>query len=231
MGCGRSRQPVSCGRSTGWSSVDHCVAAPLAAWLRPHLEAADGRRVLDLGGDARCDASCGATGSIRVSRPLMVAGCGVAEVATAAEAAFDIVVCLHLLERVADPAALVRELRRAVRPGGVVLVAAPGTGAYEADPSELWRWTRDGLELLFRANGPWTSLRVTAAQGTAATLMMLLAHTLDATGGAGLSRLLLRRPLVTLLNVAGEALDRALPRLRRPVPGSLTASFHVEAVA
>ena len=38
-------------------------------------------------------------------------------------------------------------------------------------------------------------------------------------------------PLVAALNLAGEGLDRAVPILREPVPGSLNANFHVEAVA
>jgi hypothetical protein len=59
---------------------------------------------------------------------------------------------------------------------------------------------------------------------------MLVAHTID---------LLFKRahvrglgvPLVALLNAGGEALDRAVPILREPVPGSLNANYHVEAIA
>jgi hypothetical protein len=38
-------------------------------------------------------------------------------------------------------------------------------------------------------------------------------------------------PLVVALNAAGEGLDRAVPMLREPIPGSLNANYHVEAVA
>jgi hypothetical protein len=59
---------------------------------------------------------------------------------------------------------------------------------------------------------------------------MLVAHTLD---------LLCKRahvravgaPFVAALNAAGEGLDHTVPLLREPVPGSLNANFHVEAVA
>jgi hypothetical protein len=38
-------------------------------------------------------------------------------------------------------------------------------------------------------------------------------------------------PLVVALNAAGETIDRAVPMLREPIPGSLNANYHVEAVA
>jgi hypothetical protein len=36
---------------------------------------------------------------------------------------------------------------------------------------------------------------------------------------------------VWALNAAGETLDRAIPPLQRTIPGSLTANYHVEAIA
>ena len=42
---------------------------------------------------------------------------------------------------------------------------------------------------------------------------------------------MLAAPVVAGLNLAGEGLDRAIPLLSEPVPGSLNANYHVEAVA
>jgi hypothetical protein len=59
---------------------------------------------------------------------------------------------------------------------------------------------------------------------------MLVAHVIDLLA----KRVRLRplgSPFVALLNAVGEALDRAVPVLREPVPGSLNANYHVEAVA
>ena len=59
---------------------------------------------------------------------------------------------------------------------------------------------------------------------------MLVAHVIDLLA----KRVRLRplgSPFVVLLNAGGEALDRAVPLLREPVPGSLNANYHVEAVA
>jgi hypothetical protein len=39
------------------------------------------------------------------------------------------------------------------------------------------------------------------------------------------------RPIVALLNRAAEAIDRSTPLLRDPIPGSLFANYHVEAIA
>ena len=41
----------------------------------------------------------------------------------------------------------------------------------------------------------------------------------------------LGRPLVAGINLAADAIDRAVPALRDPLPGSLTANYHVEAIA
>ena len=59
---------------------------------------------------------------------------------------------------------------------------------------------------------------------------MLVAHTIDLLfKRAGVRALGV--PFVALLNAGGEALDRAVPILRGPLPGSLNANYHVEAVA
>ena len=135
-----------------------------------------------------------------------------------------------MLEHVPDPAAAVRELRRVVRPGGRVLASTHGVYPYHPNPDDLWRWTHSGLERLFRDNGDWSSVSVSTGAGTAETVAMLVAHLVDLLfKRAGVRAL--GGPFVFALNAGGEALDRAVPMLSRPVPGSLAANYHVEAVA
>ncbi|MDP9262452.1 MAG: class I SAM-dependent methyltransferase [Actinomycetota bacterium] len=146
------------------------------------------------------------------------------------DASFDVVLCLQVLEHVPDPAAAVQELRRVVKPGGRVLLSTHGVYPFHPNPDDFWRWTHYGLTHLFRTNAEWASVTVRPGAGTAATVAMLVAHTIDLLFKRAGVRVL-GVPFVALLNAGGEALDRAVPLLREPVPGSLNANYHVEAVA
>jgi SAM-dependent methyltransferase len=142
------------------------------------------------------------------------------------DASFDVVLCTQVLEHCDDPAQAIRELRRVTRPGGRVLASTHGVQVYHPSPADYWRWTHAGLRRLFDDNAVWASLSVTAGAGTASALAMLLGTYIE----IALRRTRLARPPVWLLNRAGMALDGRSPRLREPVPGSLTANFHVVAL-
>jgi SAM-dependent methyltransferase len=214
------------------SSVQDAVRKPLLAWL----EAQDvrGARVLDVGcGDRPYERLLHDAGEIvGFDRPGNAHADlhGSIEAIPVEDASFDVVLCLQVLEHVPDPAAAVRELRRAVRPGGRVLLSTHGVYPYHPNPDDLWRWTHDGLAHLFRTNAEWSSVSVRPGAGTAATIGMLVAHGVDLLAKRAHMRVL-GVPFVVALNAAGEGIDRAVPMLREPVPGSLNANFHVEAVA
>ena len=213
------------------TSVQYAVRKPLIEWLRGQQVA--GLRVLDVGcGDRPYDALLAGAAEIvgfDVPGNPHADVHGSIEAIPLEDASFDVVLCLQVLEHVPDPAAAVRELRRVAKPGGRVLTSTHGVYPYHPNPNDLWRWTHTGLEHLFRTQAEWSSVSVRPGAGTAATVAMLVAHVVD---------LLCKRarirpaatPFVAALNAAGEALDRAVPPLREPVPGSLNANFHVEAV-
>lgn len=144
------------------------------------------------------------------------------------DASFDVVLCAQVLEHVDDPAQGVRELARATRPGGRVLLSTHGTYVFHPAPVDHWRWTHTGLERLLRENGDWASVRVTPGAGTAASLAMLNAiyveHVLRRT-----PLRFLRGGAVSAINRLGRALDRRVSLLREPRPGTLAANYHVVA--
>lgn len=63
---------------------------------------------------------------------------------------FDCVFCTGTLEHVQDPWKAVGELRRILRPGGIVHIDVPFIQAYHPDPTDYWRFTLEGLRLLCR---------------------------------------------------------------------------------
>jgi SAM-dependent methyltransferase len=211
------------------SSVQYAVRRPLVDWLRAQETA--GLRVLDVGCGDRPYAELfpDAIGFDVPGNPHADLH-GSLEAIPVDDASFDVVLCLQVLEHVADPAAAVRELRRVVRPGGRVLLSTHGVYPFHPNPDDLWRWTHQGLERVFLTNAAWTSVSVRPGAGTASTLAMINAHVLDLL----LKRLRVRpagAPLVALLNTVGETLDEAIPLLRSTAPGTLHANYHVEAVA
>ncbi len=147
-----------------------------------------------------------------------------------ADASFDLVLCLQVLEHCDDPAQGVRELRRVVAPGGRVLAATHGVQVYHPAPQDLWRWTHAGLERLFSTNGDWERLSVRPATGTTATLALLIATYVDLIAKALHARRL-GGPFVRGLNAFGSAIDRSSDRLRGTGPGTLHANYHVMAEA
>ena len=214
------------------TSVQYAVRKPLLDWLA--AQDVRGLRVLDVGcGDRPYESLLtGAAEIVGFDVPgnLHADLHGSIDAIPVEDASFDVVLCLQVLEHVPDAAAAVRELRRVVKPGGRVLLSTHGVYPFHPNPDDLWRWTHVGLERLFRANGEWSSVTVRPGAGTAATVAMLVAHVIDLLA----KRVRLRplgAPFVALLNAGGETLDRAVPLLRDPVPGSLSANYHVEAVA
>jgi SAM-dependent methyltransferase len=213
-------------------SVQYAVRKPLVEWLR--ARDVHGLRVLDAGcGDRPYEALLAGAAEIvgfDVPGNPHAELHGSIDALPAEDASFDVALCLQVLEHVPDPRAAVRELRRVVRPGGRVLLATHGVYPFHPNPDDLWRWTHQGLDRLFRESADWSSVTVTPGAGSAATVAMLTAHLTD----LFFKRARVRAaavPVVVALNAAGETLDRAVPLLRSTAPGTLHANYHVEAVA
>lgn len=63
---------------------------------------------------------------------------------------FDYVICAETLEHDTAPWLTANEIYRVTKHGGLVIVTVPGIGFPRHDyPSDYWRFTTDGLSLLF----------------------------------------------------------------------------------
>ncbi|MBV8396421.1 MAG: class I SAM-dependent methyltransferase, partial [Actinobacteria bacterium] len=126
------------------SYYNSSLRAPLARWLEREGENVAGLRILDVGaGDKPYAPYFGRAGEYVGVDPVNPH----ADVRATAEdlpfddQSFDVVLCIQVLEHVDDPARVVRELHRVVKPGGRVLAATHGTYPYHPDPADHWRWT------------------------------------------------------------------------------------------
>lgn len=64
------------------------------------------------------------------------------------DGSFDAVVSFQVLEHLRDPSACVREMARVLRPGGRVVLTAPGVWSLHEAPHDYWRFTRYGMSAL-----------------------------------------------------------------------------------
>jgi SAM-dependent methyltransferase len=62
--------------------------------------------------------------------------------------AFDCIICTFVLHLVLDVDRMVAELRRILKPGGVLLAAVPDITVCYPEHGELWRFTQEGLRRL-----------------------------------------------------------------------------------
>ena len=95
---------------------------------------------------------------------------GSAEALPVEDGSFDIVLCTQVLEHVEDPEQAVRELHRVASPGGRVLASTHGVQVYHPSPTDYWRWTHAGLELMFGRSAAWQAVHVTPVGGAATCL-------------------------------------------------------------
>jgi SAM-dependent methyltransferase len=142
-----------------------------------------------------------------------------------ADGSVDGVISIAVLEHVADPAAVLREIRRVLKPGGRVFSLIPFMQPFHASPFDFQRYTLPGIRHLHRdfreidsgvAGGPVSGF-LWVAQEMFATLFSF--------GMARLHHLLLI--LAMLLTWPLKFLDLLLARL--PTAVHLASSFYVHA--
>ena len=139
-----------------------------------------------------------------------------------ADGSVDMLIVLEMLEHVPDPSAVVRELARALAPGGIIVLSVP-SAVPRHDHHDFWRFTAQGLQQMCEAE--FADGEVLVFGGTFETLgylaayyVSLLLHVLKFPG----------RTFRQFFPTVGHAIDRragwttstsalAHPRLRSPL--------------
>jgi len=62
----------------------------------------------------------------------------------------DLIICTGTLEHIENPWIAVEEFRRILKNNGYCYIATPFMQGYHPDPSDYWRFTIEGLKILFR---------------------------------------------------------------------------------
>lgn len=70
---------------------------------------------------------------------------------------FQVIVCTALLEHVPDPARLISEFHRVLKPGGRLIITASAVFPFHGAPANYFHFTPNGLRYLFR---DWTRFDV-----------------------------------------------------------------------
>ena len=147
---------------------------------------------------------------------------------------FDVILCTQVLEHVTEPADVIREISRVLKPGGVLFLSTHGSMVFHPTPEDHWRWTQTGLQRVLSNENRLEVLAIRPVAGTFASLAFLNAWYVDVLFRKIESRAgfftfvprLLRRSTVTLFNTAGPLLDRLLPEFSRiERPNTLFVNF------
>lgn len=87
---------------------------------------------------------------------------------------YDAVFCLAVLEHVGKPWVAVSEMKRVLKPGGILVAYVPFLSPYHAMPGyygDYFRYTEDGIRVLLDG---WTEIKTVAVRGPVETLVHLL---------------------------------------------------------
>ena len=62
----------------------------------------------------------------------------------------DAVICESVLEHVKNPWAIIQEMKRVLKPGGIVYLSVPFVTGFHSSPNDYYRWSKQGLRELMR---------------------------------------------------------------------------------
>jgi SAM-dependent methyltransferase len=191
-------------------------------WLRQlQLRAPD---VLDVGGRIQpyreLIASPRHYWAIDLRPTALVSAVAAAEQLPFADRSFDLVLCTQMIEYAPDPAAVIAEMHRVLRPQGTLFLSAPSIFPRDSE-QDRWRLFPAALTQLLCA---FSSVQITPECGSVAGVMRTLAVFIHMAARYRAVRFTVGCSLIPLLNSLGVIGDRLGAK-----DGSFTVNYSVQA--
>lgn len=94
-----------------------------------------------------------------------------ARVLPVADGSVDVVLCTQVIEHIPEPARVLQEIFRVLRPGGTLILSAPAIFPQHGSPGDYWRYMPQGLAWLLRDFG---KVEIQGETGTVGSLFLVL---------------------------------------------------------
>jgi SAM-dependent methyltransferase len=121
-----------------------------------------------------------------------------------ADASFDLAICTQMLEYVAEPAAVLAEIHRVLKPGGYLMLSVPSVCPQDSE-HDRWRFLPASLHQLL---AEFASVEVLAEGGSVAGLFRSINACMNIFARYGWVRSLFRYSVFPVVNVAGVLLEK-----------------------
>ena len=123
-----------------------------------------------------------------------------------ASAQFDLVICTQVLEYIPEPAAVIAEIYRVLKPGGCLLLSVPAVFPRDSD-QDSWRFLPESLRCLLRS---FHDVEVEAEGSSVAGVFRTACVCLVMFAKPGFLGKLLRLTLIPALNITAVSLESIL---------------------
>lgn len=181
--------------------------------FRRWIERVEGRelRVLDVGGRIQpyrplLEGRVRSYVAVDVRPTPLVDVVGRGEQIPLANERFDLAICTQVLEYVGDPAELIGEIRRVLKPGGWLLLSAPSVAPQDSG-EDRWRFLEAGIRQLL---AEFDRVEVVAEGGTVAGFFRMVNACMNIFARYEWVRTLFRYSLFPVVNVAGSLCESLL---------------------
>jgi SAM-dependent methyltransferase len=121
-----------------------------------------------------------------------------------ADASFDLAICTQMLEYVAEPAGVIAEIHRVLKPGGYLMLSVPSVSPQDSE-YDRWRFLPASLHQLL---GEFASVEVVAEGGSVAGLFRSINACMNIFARYAWVRSVFRYAVFPAVNVAGALLEK-----------------------